>query len=527
MRSPACSFEHLLVGGLTDGRFPGRPEPQALFPDEDRAQVNRALRRPVFRLSTGEGPVGDGRLPARLGEDRLLLHLALSASRATVTLSYARTAGGREQLASPFLDELARLTGLKVAALPRRPVAALDELTCEPELRARVALEALANPDLRSTEPDPARAALAPRFAGEAWFAEASACAAIEAERLRYFSVPTQPPGPFSGDALSAGLEAALGERFSFGATRPLSATVLGQFGNCRFRGFLSEGLGLAEPEAPGEEIDARGKGSFWHEVLQRLMPALKAAGLLGKGAQEIPPELLDRVLEQAAEETERKGHVGHPALWTIGRARARAMVHRLLDADHRGLPFEGLAPEAAELAFGPKATLEAWREVVIPAALAGEEPIYLKGKIDRLDRGDGAGVVDYKSGKAKGAPEASRALLVTEFQLALYLFAARRAGLEGPLKAAWLFLKDAEALAFDAVLARGGDQLDDLLATDVETRQRLAADGRKNLPSAVHALVADMRAGKFPIRPEDCRGCPYRAVCRITDWRVEENGDG
>ncbi|MHB8873459.1 MAG: PD-(D/E)XK nuclease family protein [Myxococcaceae bacterium] len=521
-----ASYQHLFVGGLVDGRFPGRGEPRPLFPEEDRAGVNRALHRPVFRLSTGEGKPGEGRLPARLAEDRLLLHLALSAAHRTVTLSHARTAGGREQLASPFLDELRRLTGLAVEERPRRPVATLDELGTEPELRARAALEILATPELRATEPDPARSSLEARLFGEPWFQEAAACARIEHERLFFFSDDARPPGPFTGDAGSPALSSALHEAFRFGPERPLSASALAKFGNCRFQGFLSQTLKLGEPESPGEELDALGKGSFWHGVLERLMPALKEHGLLGKAADEVPAALIDASLDAAAEESERRNHVGHPALWRIGRERGRAMVRRLLDADHRGLPFDGLLPEQTELVFGPEAKLDAWREVVVPAAEPGEEPIHLKGKIDRLDGGGGAGVVDYKSGADKPAAGLAKALLVTDFQVPLYLYAARRAGLVGPLQAAWLFLKDGGARTFDEVLQKGGDRLDDLLETDGEARRKLSEAGRKNLASALHGLVAGLRAGKFPARPEDCGSCPYRAVCRITERRLEERGD-
>ncbi|HVE83027.1 MAG TPA: hypothetical protein VND93_09285, partial [Myxococcales bacterium] len=72
------SFAHVCVGGMTDGRLPGREAPSALFPDEDRRRVNRFFKRDAFRLSTGEP---DGRAPWRVAEDRLLFALSLAATR--------------------------------------------------------------------------------------------------------------------------------------------------------------------------------------------------------------------------------------------------------------------------------------------------------------------------------------------------------------------------------------------------------------------------------------------------------------
>src|SRR5207237_114839 len=84
----------------------------SLAVEQDRRQVNGELKRDAFRLSTGEA---DGRASWRVAEDRLLFFLALAATREKATLSFARLSGGtREQIASPFLTELERLSGARV-----------------------------------------------------------------------------------------------------------------------------------------------------------------------------------------------------------------------------------------------------------------------------------------------------------------------------------------------------------------------------------------------------------------------------
>ncbi|HYX91854.1 MAG TPA: PD-(D/E)XK nuclease family protein [Myxococcaceae bacterium] len=517
------SFEHVFIGGLADGRFPGRDAPHPLFPEEDRQRVNERCQRDVLPILTGEG---ERRIPRRLAADRLLFHLVLSASTGRVTVSVSsESASGAEQVPSPFWDELTRRTGVVPRTAPLRMVPPLDDVRNERELRERSALELYAPAALRTEDPDPAVAELAARLGSEPWIVEAAALARIEDERLRFFGDPEKAPGPFSGDAARDDVQAALRACFRFDKERPLSASLLDRFGNCAFQGFAGYALGLREPDEPGEEIDPRGRGSFWHKVLEILFPLLKAEGLLGVSPDRIPDAILDQAIAASAAEVERKGSTGHPALWRIGQERARRMARQLLSSSTRGLPFEGLEPREVELEFGRPGAPERWREIAIPGG-PGEEPVFIAGKIDRIDAGGSAlAVVDYKSGSIDSAPKAAEALLESSFQVPLYLHAARVAGHTGELRGALVSLKNGKVLLLEEVLAKGGQRLEELLAVDPSARAELAAGDRKNLANAVHGLVAELRAGRFPARAADCTFCTYRRVCRITERTVPENG--
>src|SRR3954469_21850728 len=142
--------------------------------------------------------------------------------------------------------------------------------------------------------------------------------AAIEEQRLLFFSDPEREPGPHSGLVGAGALEAELRERFRLGPDRPLAASALGRFGNCAFQGFAAQVLGLEEPEAPGEELDPKDKGSYWHHALEELFPKLREAGLLRRPPEEIPDAVLDEALDAARARAEARAHVGHPALWEI-----------------------------------------------------------------------------------------------------------------------------------------------------------------------------------------------------------------
>lgn len=515
------SFAHVCVGGMTDGRLPGREAPSALFPDEDRRRVNRFFKRDAFRLSTGEP---DGRAPWRVAEDRLLFALSLAATRGMATLSFARlTSESQEQIASPFLVELERLAGAKVEQRELRPVPLLDEAYSASQLRERVAMEVLGRPELRVSRMDPAASAMGRHFARKDWLRAAGELVNIEVERLFFFSDPAQEVGPHSGLVGVGELEAALRERFRFGPERPLSASALGRFGNCSFQGFAAFVLGLEEPEFPGEELDPKDKGSFWHHVLEELFPRLREAGVLRRPLEEIPDGVIDEALEVARSSAEARAHVGHPALWEIDRARAREMVRRVLAGEGNGLPFPQHEPEHTELTFGRRNSPEGWKQVVVPGA-PGEQDVYVEGKIDRLDRGpSGWAVIDYKSGSVRKA-DLKQKLLETEFQLPLYLLAARSAGATRATYAAWMGLKTGEPLALHEVVeAAKTGTLEELLITDPVARKRIEAEGKRNLANAVHAVVGELRRGHFAARPKDCEFCSYRAVCRITDRRLEE----
>ncbi|MDY7225263.1 PD-(D/E)XK nuclease family protein [Hyalangium rubrum] len=513
---PGRTFGYLFLAGMTEGRFPGREEPHPLLGDADRNELNKHLRRDVFRLTGGEF---DDRAPWRLTEDRLLFASALVAAEERVSLSFgAAGAGGQEQVPSAFLEEVRRLTGLKYEARSLMAVPPLDEVLTEPELRQRVALETMAQPRLRVTEPDVAASILKRRFEDEVWYAAARELAHVEVERLHFFSNPSTRVGPHSGAV--EGLDEALRETFRFDITRPLSASALARFGNCGFQGFLTYGLKVAEPEEPGEEFDARGRGTFWHRVVEEVFQRLQKKGLLGKGLEEIPEEVLNEALADAVRYFEERHHVGHPALWQLAKERAKSMVRRILADERRGLPFEKYEPQGFELKFGPGADEDTWQNVFL---YAGKEAIYFEGKIDRLDKGaEDVGVIDYKSGRLEERTLRKR-LLSSDFQLPLYLYAARASGHQKARKAAWFSLRTGAAVHLDEVLSP--QEVEGMLSTEPEVRAKLKEEGGLNLANAVEDLVLATREGKFAMRPKDCGGCGYRAVCRITERRVVEEG--
>ncbi|MBL8924513.1 MAG: PD-(D/E)XK nuclease family protein [Myxococcaceae bacterium] len=519
---PGAGFDRLFLGGLLDGRFPGRPSPGALLSDDERAELNQAAGVTLFRLAVMDDGVA---LPLRLAEDRLLLHHALVAAP-RVTITFCRSDGrGREALRSPFLDALERTcAGLPSTVLPHRPVPSLDEVECDAELAARAALELFSPVETRLSARDLRVGVLGAVVARASWLPTAQVMSAIELERLRFFSRPDAKPGRFSG-ALGGAVLERLQPSLEWGVTRPISASQLESWANCHFLGLGRRVLRLEEDERAGEEMDHRALGDLLHAALKRLLPALQARGQWPPSKQqlELVTRELDAALAEAAQEVGRTMPVGHHLLFEVSVDRARRELLRLV-FEPAITPIVGAAPRAFETPFGRKDAPPAVQQVSIPPALPHERPVFLTGAIDRLDVAPAlVAVIDYKLSRP-GTPKGRLdGLLLKDFQLPLYLYVARALYPERAVDAAWVGLRKSESLVLSRVLKNAPYGLDDVLSIDLERRRDLATRELPNLANAVHALHGSLRRGDFGARPLDCEYCHLRSVCRISARRLSE----
>ncbi len=512
------SFDVVFLGGLVDGRMPGRTPPLPLLTEDDRAALNASGKASLFRLSVADSGL---RLSVKLAEDRLLLHLALCAGRRVVVSRSRLDAAGRELLASAFRDALARaVEGFREVAVARIAAPPLDLVQSEGELRTRAALELVCPPGTRQTAQDPRLPGLTELLGAEAWLVEARHTSAMEVERLRFFGDPTRESGRFSGH-LEPSVMGPLLEQLRFGAERPVSAAQFNVWARCAFQGLSRYLLGLDALEPAGEEADARVRGTFWHAVLRTLVPVLDRQGLLGRNDAPLTQvhAAIDEAVATAAAEAEAQSPVGHPALWELTRLRTATVMRRLVASDVIA-PFPHARVLEVEAEFGTsRATVPALREVKVPAVRPGERDVYLRGQIDRVDQGEGvAGIIDYKT-SLPGRGEAQGAVLTSDFQLPFYLLAVATWFPEAQLQALWLDLRRREVRKAEEVVT--GQTLRSLVATDAATRDKLELEGRPNLANRVHQVLGALREGDFGARPVDCTFCKMRPVCRISSKRM------
>ena len=496
-------LDFLGVAGLDAASFPRRPAP-SLLGDEERQAIHGVLGRVAVPSLVGSG---DARAPLAEAVDRWRLGRVL-ASAGQVVVARRRSAGGAP---ADVVQRLLAVTGTRERDLSRQPIPPLAEAPGPSWARVRLALEAPIAPDLRADASDPVAAAALEQVAGASWLEDAREIAGIEAERLQV-SAGLRAPGAYSGQlGPAADVLAAVDARLGGSPDGPLSSTSLTALANCPFQGLSRKVLALEPPQDGAEELDARGRGQFLHEALEQLVKRLLELGLTATDPATLPDDLVPTAVEAAAREHARHAPTGHPRLWALAQTRARTTLERLLRSG-RLYPFTGLRPAAAEERFGP--------DLELPAALPGERPVYFRGTLDRIDRGEGGtGVLDYKSSKRRDRARAE--VLVTDFQLPLYLLALRARGERPPFQAGWLSLRTLEFLPLDP--DRTGP-LESFLATDAATR---ASTSAPNLASAIHALLADPRQGLFPVRPRECGFCALGSVCRISERRAPQGGEG
>lgn len=515
-------FEAVFVGGLVDGRFPGRSAPARLISDEERVEVNAAAGTQLFRLSVLDDGVA---LPLRLAEDRFLFHAAL-VSAPTVTLTVPRSdARGRELLRSPFVDALERVVRpLPFTLRPHRPIPLLDEVESARQFEVRAALEAFSPVETRQSSRDLRAKSLAAVIDDAPWARTARHIGAIESERLRFFTADEATPRRYSGGIGGAVLERLL-PSVAWDESHPVSASQLESWSKCHFLGFARRFLRLEKDETAGEELDHRALGDLMHSALKRLIPELQQRGQWppARTQRALVERLLDTALTGAVDEVARTLPLGHHLLFEVSVERARRELLRLL-FEPAISPFIGSQPKAFEASFGRHDSEPSLRHVSLPPALPSERPIFLTGAIDRLDVAPGqALVVDYKLSRP-GTPKARLdAMLLQDFQLPLYLYVTKTLHPERKVDAAWVGLRRSEALVLSRVLKDEKGSLDDILAVDEPTRRRMAEEERPNLANSVHGLQASLRKGDFGARPLDCKFCQMKSVCRISARRLHE----
>ena len=469
-------FEVVLVPGLGEQLFPrpGRPDP--LLFDEERRALARQTGAPLVPRT--------GARHAR--EERFLFEVARSSARRRVVLLAPRreAATDRPRLLSPYLlDELAAVAGRRVRERELASPGVVPGLRWLP-LGAR----AFDGPALDGNEALERALAADPGLATRLASAPEGLTRALERTAARAADFFTDREGRLGRTS----------ERLRLGG-RPLSASRLEGRAACAYRAFLEDGLGLAAPDEPADalDLDAPTLGTLAHAVLERLARAGGTRGLAALDERSLRPAARAEVERLFASLEIEPPPPLVQATEALVLSRVGAVVR------HESLRPSPLPVAGTEVRFGPG-------EAAAPRVALPSGEVSLAGRIDRLDRGDGAAlVVDYKFGKstpfgrknAKGCRIAGGERL----QLAVYALAARELGVESP-RAEYLFVERRDD-AFDAVpVVFDADATQALVDSLHEALRFLdeAAESGELLPKTAPAGSKESHCGR----------CPFDAVC-------------
>ena len=283
------------------------------------------------------------------------------------------------------------------------------------------------------------------------------------------------------------------GPRPALGGPVAGGAGLLEHQANCPFQAFARYRLGAADDPDPQAGLDAGERGTFVHEVLERVYRHFPGAGALvaadGAARRRVVTEAVAecvKTLERGAVDAYRR------AMLAVERDRVIDLITEWLDYDAGRERFEVVATE--------------WRRAVTVGGLA------LELRADRVDRlVDGRlAVIDYKTGQTSGN-DWTRTRLAAP-QLPLYgvtseePVAAVAVATLSPGECTLTMLGDPEG----PVLAERGRRV----ADDLDWADRLAY-----WHAALEHFAEEFAAGYARVAPESdvvCRRCRLQTLCRV-----------
>ncbi|WP_373046529.1 PD-(D/E)XK nuclease family protein [Vulgatibacter sp.] len=514
---PGRSCAHLVLCNVIDGSFPARKSSEPLLDEADREAIGAAAGRQIFRWHAAEEP--------------LLFALAVAAARESLTLTASHLdEAGKESVRSPFFAEALAAAGIEEPVRERAAIVPPATRCASPgDLLARAALLA-------------AGAAPAPGDVGAEAVREAAGAdpvaAAVHAGASAYGGAGRV--GRISSPAALAAIEARLRrgtERFGENVAWAASVSALESFAGCPYRFFAGRILSLPEPEAAGDELDAREGGTLQHEVVADVFAALRDEGLLplrGGAAGEREEQVALAAAERALDRWQQRERTGPAALWTLRREQVAGAVCRLLESERRR--GSELVPSEFEAPFGDEGA-----DALFLPSPDGRERIAVRGRVDRVDRapdGTAVEVIDYKSGKVDQKVDAAE-IGRSSFQLPIYAVWALQHTGAPHVDAGLRSLRDGgTSKTLRQACEKVQVPLEALLELDPDRRAAarngekveaapgagaLPVDGDPNVADAAWAFLYAMRAGRFDVRPhggpgpkKGCSFCRFATVCRV-----------
>jgi len=507
MSARGLSFDHVLVPGLVERKFPALARPDPLLSDEERNDLARATSSPLAE-----------KVFPRPDEEKLLFAACADAARRRLTLSAARRDASldRERTPSQFFTRA-------VDAFEGRPVETRDYSGDRrpAALRAtKLGAHGEERPALNATE---ARLQTL-RVHGAATLALAfpPLARAREAARLR----GRREYGPFEGRIRDPELLAGVAERLS---ENPLSPSAIEMFAKCPYRFFFHRVLRVRAFDEASErgEVDDLGRGSLFHDAARRIAWERRGVAFQSLDPREAGELSRRHAAEALAAWEEENGYGLGPELV---RELTEARLVEELDAwlRHERENPGAFAPAGAEVRFGPRR-----RTAVEDPELSTDEPLVcetqdgsmvLAGRIDLVAVGEAGTllrVTDFKVPRnlatakkiEKAAAEKGQFVFAGELsQLPVYgLFAAETlsggGGFPERIRAEYLYV---------GPLRSGGPVEVVPIGFDVEARGGLL-EGFQNVLSTIEAAL---REGVFRPRTkgfvakEPCLFCDYRPIC-------------
>ena len=483
--SLGCVFKHIHVLGMSEGNYPSPISSDPLLSDEDRARLD----------PSGETlPSGLQRLALRRRE----FELALETSRSR-RFYWNQWEVGNNNTSHPsqwYLEELRKELG--------DPQVQIQDLLDDPSRYVEVV-----DPISKTDANDGA--------VGEAYEIDLRLAAASRLGSVLDHDVVNRN----AVDALRM-LKSRASDAFTeydgnvdglpgFFDDRVVSATSFQRYGECPFKFFLAEVLGVEESIELEDELTLTplSIGNIVHEILERFASNRDSSSDLDEQRR-----VLSEVAEKVFSEFKRDQIFANSKIYELETRRIDRDLVRWLEAE-AGILGEIPDETFAEWRFG----FEGLKVVKLDTAIGNS--IRFRGVVDRIDvsrNGKHAKVIDYKTGSSSYFTdvESDGTARGTKLQLALYSLAARQM---------MPSVEDVEAF-FWFVFGTG--------ATTIRPMAKLEGDKAiKALERVADVVSKGVQHGNFPARPgsrqsqvrswHNCRQCSYTDSCtvdRLEGWQ-------
>ncbi|MFZ1517897.1 MAG: PD-(D/E)XK nuclease family protein [Ignavibacteriaceae bacterium] len=474
------NYDYVFIGGLVDGKFPTRYQPEVFF--------SGSYKKDEYR---------------HLLEDRYHFYQTLCSARKSLYLTSACKDEKKEFTPSTFLSDFSRLFKVK-------------------EIKSEDYLHLIYN-----------RSELL-KYAGsldvkidkikfeEFGLNHEKIKYELEIDKLRL-------ENPFTESAytgyISNELNKQANEKLKEQKLKQYSASQLEEYAKCPFQYFAKRILLLDTMVEPTEELEAFELGSLVHSILFEFYKTIEEKKIILSGCKDEDFIYAEKLIFDIAEKKIEKLHLSSSMIFfekekILGVAgnKKNSILYKFLEQERTN--DDGFVPQYFELEFGQfnKQNTE------MNEMLVGD--VKVRGKIDRIDidqAKDKIKIVDYKLGGKKPSKKDLESGL--SLQLPLYLYASKK------LIDAELRIDSRPALAIIYSLKLNKDEFGEKKIHISSSRKPSEDDFIKSNEELIKiciefipAYVDKITNGIFSLSQlEDreskvCRFCDFKSICRIQD---------
>jgi ATP-dependent helicase/nuclease subunit B len=375
-------FSYLFIGGLVDGEFPTRYQPEIFFSGSYKKDEYKHVR-----------------------EERYHFYQALCTAYKGLYLTYSLKNEKKEYTPSTFVSDFTRLFLIK----EKSPADYENLIYSKSEL-----LKHISQIDIKKDF----------TFLEEFGIDSKKILMDLEIDELR--QKKTESDSPYTGYIFENISEAAK-EKLSEQNQKQYSASQLEEYAKCPFQYFLKRILQLESIEEPSEELEAFELGSIVHSILYDFYKIINEKNITLAKCNDETFKKAEKLIFTIAENKFEKMHLNSPVIFYekekifgISGSKRNSILYKFLEEERNN--DDGYLPQYFELEFGHfDKNMNDESDLLVGA-------VKVRGKIDRVDIDSDQKrfkVIDYKLGGKK--PAVDELLTGISLQLPLYLYASKK----------------------------------------------------------------------------------------------------